>query len=103
MHSEAEHLLRDASTEGDVIVNRYLDIHYIGQVQEVIVPLRSRTRRVTAVNFARTLRDFHDQHEVLYAFKRPEQATEVVSLRLDLVIQRERVELPSYQFAGREC
>lgn len=103
MHREAEQLLEDAGSEGDIIVKRYLDIHYMGQVQEVIVPLRSRTRRITPVNMARALRDFHDQHEILYAFKRPDQPVEIVSLRLELVVQREKIELPSYHFAGENA
>jgi N-methylhydantoinase A len=100
MYTEAESLMRRAGSEGDVVLKRYLDIHYVGQVQEVIVPLRSRTRRVTAVAFARAIRDFHDEHEVLYAFKRPDQPVEVVSLRLELIVQREPVDLPSQAFAG---
>jgi N-methylhydantoinase A len=103
MHSEAERLLENAGSGGDVILKRYLDIHYLGQVQEVIVPLRSRTRRITSVNLARALRDFHDQHETLYAFKRVEQPVEIVSLRLELVVQRERIELPSFPFAGESA
>ena len=103
MHAEAERQLARAGTQGDVILNRYLDIHYAGQVQEVIVPLRTRTRRITAVNLARTLRDFHEQHETLYAFKRPDQPVEIVSLRLELIAKRERIELPSEPFAGESA
>lgn len=103
MHSDAERLLAHAGSKGDVILKRSLDIHYLGQVQEVIVPLRSRTRRITAVNLARALRDFHDQHEILYAFKRTDQPVEIVSLRLELVVQRDRIELPSYPFSGESA
>jgi N-methylhydantoinase A len=100
MYAEAEHLLRSAGSDGDVIMNRYMDIHYAGQVQEVIVPMRSRTRRITAVNLARVFRDFHDQHELLYAFKRPDQPVQIVSIRLELIVQRQRIELPSHPFAS---
>jgi N-methylhydantoinase A len=103
MHAEAERLLHSAGSKGEVILNRYMDIHYVGQVQEVIVPLRSRTRRVTQVNLARAVRDFHDQHEVLYAFKRLDQPVEIVSLRLELVVQRERFEIPSQPFSGENA
>jgi N-methylhydantoinase A len=100
MYAEAERLLRSAGSTGEFTLNRYMDIHYIGQVQEVIVPLRSRTRRITQVNLSRALRDFHDQHELLYAFKRPDQPVEIVSLRLELVVPRERLEMPTYPFSG---
>ena len=74
MYDEAAQLLADAGVGDDVGLQRYLDVHYEGQVQEVIVPLRSRTRRITAVNLARAMRDFHDLHEQLYAFNRPEES-----------------------------
>lgn len=100
MNEEAEHQLASAGAQSDVIVNRYIDIRYTGQVQEVIVPIKSRTRRVTSVNFARALRDFHDLHETLYGFKRPDQPAEIVTLRLELTVLRERISLPSKAFAG---
>ena len=100
MYSEAASLLEHAGPRGDAVLKRYLDIHYAGQVQEVIVALRSRTRRITAVNLARALRDFHEQHETLYAFKRPDQPVEIVSLRLELIMQRQKIASPSYPFSG---
>jgi N-methylhydantoinase A len=103
MQEEAEKLLEDAGALSGVTVNRFLDIHYAGQVQEVIVPLRSRTRRVTAVNLARAVRDFHDLHEQLYAFKRPEHPVEIVSLRLELIGVRERMMLPARSFESESA
>jgi N-methylhydantoinase A len=101
MYDEADRLLSEAGVGEDVNLQRYLDVHYEGQVQEVIVPLRSRTRRITAVNLARAMRDFHDLHEQLYAFSRPEDSPQIVSARLELTGLRERVDLPGKQF-GRE-
>jgi N-methylhydantoinase A len=101
MQTEAEELLQNAGAVHGAVVDRYLDVHYVGQVQEVIVPLRSRTRRVTAVNLARALRDFHDLHEQLYAFKRPNESAEIVSLRLELTGLREPVATVARQF-GKE-
>lgn len=101
MYDEADRLLNDAGVGDDVNLQRYLDVHYDGQVQEVIVPLRSRTRRITAVNLARAMRDFHEMHEQLYAFNRPSEAPQIVSARLELVGVRERLDLPSKHF-GRE-
>lgn len=101
MYDEAERLLNEAGVGEDVNLQRYLDVHYEGQVQEVIVPLRSRTRRITPVNLARAMRDFHDLHEQLYAFSRPGEAPQIVSARLELTGVRERVDLPGKPF-GRE-
>lgn len=101
MYDEADQLLTVAGVGEDVQLQRYIDVHYTGQVQEVIVPLRSRTRRITAVNLARAMRDFHELHEQLYAFKRPEDSPEIVSARLELIGIRQPLDLPSRHF-GRE-
>ncbi|UGS38433.1 hydantoinase/oxoprolinase family protein [Capillimicrobium parvum] len=102
MQEDAEALLTRGGAPGELIVKRSLDVRYQGQVQEVIVPLRSRTRRVTAVNFARSLRDFHDLHEQLYAFKRPGYATEIVSVRIELWAKREPLQLPTHRFGSED-
>jgi len=101
MQAEAEELLERSGSTDAVVVERFVDVRYEKQVQEVIVPLRSRTRRVTAVNLARAERDFHDLHEQLYAFKRPDHGTEVVSLRLELTGLREPISAPARAF-GKE-
>ncbi|WP_084145336.1 hydantoinase/oxoprolinase family protein [Amycolatopsis jejuensis] len=72
----------------EVRVERFLDLRYEDQVQEVIVPLHTRTRRISAVNLARAVRDFHDQHEKLYAHKRPGQPVQIVSIRVELTAPR---------------
>ena len=87
----------------EVVFERFLDIRYVGQVQEVIVPILSRTQRVTEVNLANTFRAFHQMHEKLYAFNRPEEAPEIVSLRLDLIGVRDELRLPSTAFEGEDA
>lgn len=99
MQGEAEGLLNAGDAPGEVTVMRHLDMRYAGQVQEVIVPVRSRTRRITPVNLTRTLRDFHDLHESLYAFKRPGFPTQVVSLRVDVIAARPRAAMTVSPFA----
>lgn len=100
MHAEAEEMLERSGAADTVNVERFVDIRYHKQVQEVIVPVRSRTRRVTAVNLARAERDFHDLHEQLYAFKRPDHETEIVSLRLELTGLRDPLVAPPKPFGG---
>ena len=68
-----------------MLVRRFLDIRYEGQVQEVIVPIQARTRRLSAVSLSQTLEEFHELHEQIYKFQRPEQAVEIVSVRLDMI------------------
>ena len=78
---EAEGMLPPAETTR---LERYLDMRYEGQVHEVIVPLQTRTRKITAVTLSRAIQDFHDLHEQLYAHKRPSEPVQIVSIRLEL-------------------
>ncbi|MES2450102.1 MAG: hydantoinase/oxoprolinase family protein [Pseudomonadota bacterium] len=69
-------------------LRRFLDLRYDGEVHELTVPLRSRTRRITALNIDATLRAFHERHEALYAHADAAQPVEIQTLRLELVVQR---------------
>jgi N-methylhydantoinase A len=86
----------------ETITQRYLDIRYRGQTHEVTVPIRSRTRRVTELNLATALNEFHDRHEQLYSFKRPDQPSEVLNLRLDLIGVRETISMRSEPFGTED-
>lgn len=66
-------------------LRRSLDLRYEGEVHEVTVPLKTRTRRVTALNIDATLRAFHDQHELLFAHKDPAQPIELLTIRVDVL------------------
>ncbi|MFD0713786.1 hydantoinase/oxoprolinase family protein [Paenibacillus sp. GCM10027626] len=77
---------------------RYLDMRYAGEVHEVTVPVRSRTRKVTALNLEATLADFHTLHERLYAHKDSSQPVEILNLRLDLVGVRDRMQIEEEPF-----
>ncbi|MFE4667028.1 hydantoinase/oxoprolinase family protein [Streptomyces sp. NPDC056716] len=81
VQADAEALLPPAET---IRLERYLDIRYEGQVHEVIVPLHTRTRKISAVALSRAVQDFHDLHEQLYAHKRPAEPVQIVSVRLEL-------------------
>lgn len=66
-------------------IRRSLDLRYEGEVHEVTVPVRTRTRRVTALNLDATLRAFHDLHETLFAHKDPAHPVELLTVRIDLL------------------
>lgn len=85
VQQEAERMLPPAETTR---LERYLDMRYEGQVHEVIVPLQSRTQKISAVTLSRAVQDFHDLHEQLYAHKRPNEPVQVVSIRLELTGMR---------------
>ncbi|WP_201447189.1 hydantoinase/oxoprolinase family protein [Conexibacter woesei] len=81
VQEDAEEMLPPAETTR---LERYLDIRYEGQVHEVIVPLQTRTRKISAVTLSRAIADFHELHEQLYAHKRPSEPVQVVSIRMEL-------------------
>jgi N-methylhydantoinase A len=99
MTRDAEEMLESAS---GARLDRYLDMRYHGQVQEVSVPLHSRTRRVTGVNLARALSDFHELHQQLYAFNRPEHPAQIVSLRVELTGARDIIAVEPQGFAEED-
>ena len=86
----------------ETLTARYIDIRYVGQTHEVTVPIRSRTRRVTELNLSTAFSEFHDLHEQLYAFKRPEHSSEVLTLRLDLIGVRDTAQLRSEPFGAED-
>jgi N-methylhydantoinase A len=86
----------------ETVSQRYMDVRYQGQTHEVTVPVRSRTRRMTELNLTTALNEFHDLHEQLYSFKRPDQPSEVLNLRLDLIGKRERSSLKSEAFGSED-
>ena len=103
LHEAAEAALGDRSRIREVIVQRFLDVRYGGQVQEVIVPVQARTRRLTQVNLAQTISEFHELHDQIYRFKRPEQVAEIVSVRLDMIGTREPIHFESHAFEDEDA
>ena len=103
LHQEAEVLLGDRSRIREVLVRRFLDIRYEGQVQEVIVPIQARTRRLSEVSLAQTLEEFHELHEQIYKFQRPEQSVEIVSVRLDMIGVRAPLHFESHPFEDEDA
>ena len=102
MLASAEADLGDQEKVRETITQRFVDIRYHGQTHEVTVPIRSRTRRVTELNLATALNEFHERHEQLYSFKRTSHPSEVLNLRLDLIGVRETVSLRSEPFGDED-
>jgi N-methylhydantoinase A len=100
---EPESLLSAASGVIEVVSQRALDIRYVGQTHEVTVPIRSRTRRVSELTLKKTLQEFHELHEQLYSFKRPEHPVEVLNVRSDIVGTRDKVKYRSASFGSEDA
>ncbi|MFZ4453196.1 hydantoinase/oxoprolinase family protein [Salibacterium aidingense] len=82
--------------------HRYVAMRYAGEVHEVTVPVRSRTKRITALNMEATLSDFHALHERLYAHKDLSQDVEILNLSLDLIGVRDRLPMEEEAFAAED-
>lgn len=84
-------------------LRRAMDLRYAGEVHEVTVPLRTRTRRVTALNIEATLRAFHDLHETLFAHKDVDHPVEVLTLRVDVLGLRTPPQLAGAEFGDEDA
>jgi N-methylhydantoinase A len=87
---------------GETIIKRFVAMRYKSQTQEVMVPIRARTRRVTELNMNAAIEEFHQIHEQLYSFKQPEQPTEILDLRLELVGVRSGWQMQSEAFGPED-
>ncbi len=97
----------------DVSIEGYLEVHYLSQTHEILVPLSlteldssdGRVRRVTvdAAGVAETIERFHQIHERLYTFSKPGEEVEIVGLRVDVRGQRPTPELGSREEQERDA
>jgi len=98
MEARARRRLSQQRATQSFETRRSVDLRYVGEVHEVTVALRSRTRRITALNIEATLADFHARHEHLFAHRDPTQPVEILTLRLELIGVRERPRLVEEPF-----
>ncbi|MEK4029851.1 MULTISPECIES: hydantoinase/oxoprolinase family protein [Bacillaceae] len=98
MEQTAREKLGGQSVTDQYETRRYIDMRYAGEVHEVTVPVKSRTRRITELNLEATVTDFHELHERMFAHKDPGHEIEILNLRLDLVGVREPLKLKEEPF-----
>ena len=84
----------DLSSEGfakkEITLNGALAMRYKGQAFEIDVPLELASlagREADRQALEAIVRAFHQRHERLYGYSRPERAAEVVQLRLRAVVR----------------
>jgi N-methylhydantoinase A len=102
MEQRARQRLAGQSIARSYDTRRSMDMHYAGEVHEVTVPVRSRTRRITRLNLEATVSDFHTLHERLFAHKNTAQAVEILTLRLDLIGVRDKPRLTAADFGEED-
>jgi N-methylhydantoinase A len=92
----------DGAERISVELERYADMRYVGEVHEVTVPIRGRTRRITEQNLRATVKDFHDLHEQLYAHRDPHNPVELLNLRVDIIGRVPRPRASEAAFVGED-
>jgi N-methylhydantoinase A len=65
--------------KGDIIVSRYLDMRYIGQSYELIIPTTKPLGDESIIN---SIKYFHDRHEEAYGYSARENEVEIVNARV---------------------
>ena len=104
MIADAEARLPTRTAERiSVELERYADMRYLGEVHEVTVPIRGRTRRITDQNLRATIKDFHDLHEQLYAHRDPHNPVELLNLRVDVIGRLPRPRANEESFVGEDA
>lgn len=103
MEKAARARLSSQNVTDNYELRRSLDLRYDGEVHEVTVPLKTRTRRVTALNIEATLRSFHDLHETLFAHKDTDHPVELLTIRVDVLGLREPPRLKGAEFGDEDA
>ena len=98
MRSRAEaSLAEEGYGGGDLLWQRSADLRYVGQAYELTV--RAADGPIGTPEVARLERDFHDEHERTYGHKAPDEAVEIVNLRLTARVASSR-SMPTAPMAG---
>ncbi|OGA69941.1 MAG: hypothetical protein A3G81_13930 [Betaproteobacteria bacterium RIFCSPLOWO2_12_FULL_65_14] len=68
-----------------VRMDRYAELHYLGQTHELPTPISSRGGRITREDWAATCERYHALHKEHYAFELRHKAIELLSVAQDVV------------------
>ena len=97
MQTEAEEALGGQRSQLQNILPQFaLAMRYVGQTHEVTVEVSSLSGPSSAMGQAEltaTIEGFHDLHEQLYTFKKPQDEVEILNVHLDLVGVRPKPQL----------
>ena len=82
----------------DVVITASLDLRYMGQAYEVIVPVTQRP--VDDDLLAGLVTDFHRAHERLFGYSMPEEEVELVNIRVQVIGQHPVLRVKSLPRGG---
>ena len=71
-----EDLRQDGFARPSIVLERYLDLRYLGQSYEITMPYQKTSP-------SRQLADFHREHKRLYSYHHPQGQVEIVNIRLN--------------------
>jgi N-methylhydantoinase A len=91
-------LARQGVDREAIVVERSVDLRYIGQLHSVTVPLRDVSRD----GFAHAIESFHGEHERQYRYSHPELPVETSALRTAARGQRAKPDLRAVDYTERE-
>lgn len=84
MEKRGKETLRDEGIkEEEILLERYMDMRYIGQHHEVTVRIPSKL--LNPQSYREILEAFHLTHERLFTYSEPESPVEIINLRLTAV------------------
>ncbi|MCR4429218.1 MAG: hydantoinase/oxoprolinase family protein [Caldiserica bacterium] len=78
-----ETLKSEGIKESSIILERYLDMRYIGQHHEVTVRIPQTSLSSGDLNYV--VEAFHSAHERLYTYSEPESPVEIINVRLTAI------------------
>jgi N-methylhydantoinase A/oxoprolinase/acetone carboxylase beta subunit len=87
-----EEMTGDGFAPEDILIERQLDLRYLGQSYELTVPFRSDPFH----NYS-YINDFHRQHRRLFSYHHQDRPVEIVNLRIKAVAKTKKVKLESFE------
>jgi len=89
--------LSDLTQEGipqkDILLEKFLDMRYIGQSYEISIPISQETGEDY-------IKGFHNSHETLYGHCNPTEKTEIVNIRVRARYITEKPQFPARELRG---
>ncbi len=86
-----EEMVEDGFRPDEVLVERQLDLRYLGQSHELTIPYRSG-----AFHKFSYLNEFHRQHRRLFSYYHQHRPVEIVNLRVRAVAKAPKIKLKPY-------
>ncbi|MDI6844598.1 MAG: hydantoinase/oxoprolinase family protein [Candidatus Saccharicenans sp.] len=84
-----EEMAEDGFDPDEMLIERQLDLRYLGQSHELTVPCRA-----DSLAKLKYLEDFHRQHRRLFSYHHPHRPVEIVNLRLRAIIRSPEIKPP---------